>query len=226
VTGPGSGGEGKDYFALTDSNGTNYESQRLEWRDETPAGGGAFTFDTNAVTPIGDGTLVHVVVTLDNSLPDTTFLNYWRDGLLQTGNAILPINTSDVNDVNNWLGRSNWTGDANLAGTFEEFRVYNGILNDEAVQANLAAGPDVPPGGTPTSPFLITTVTRDTTTGAITLTWTSQPGKSYVVEQSAALTTGGWTDIPGTIPSAGATTSVTFNPPAGQDLRYYRVRQL
>jgi hypothetical protein len=226
LLGPGGGGEGKDYFALTASNGTNYDQQRIEWRDETPVGGGAFTFDSAVPTNIGDGTLVHIVVTVDNSLPDTTILNYWRDGEIRTAFAIASANTSDVNDVNNWLGRSNWVGDANLAGSFEEFRVYDGVLNEAAVQANFAAGPNVIPGTTPSAPFAIVSVTRDSMSGAITLTWSSEPGKSYAVSQSESLATASWSDIPGTIASGGATTSVTFTPPAGQLVRYYRIKQL
>jgi hypothetical protein len=48
----------------------------------------------------------------------------------------------DLNDVNNWLGRSNWTADANLNGTFDEFRIYNSALSGSEVAASLAAGPN------------------------------------------------------------------------------------
>ena len=72
LTAPGGGGEGRDYIALAAGRGTDYNLQRLEWRDETPAGGGINTFDSGVVTPIGDGTFIHVVVTLDNSILGTT----------------------------------------------------------------------------------------------------------------------------------------------------------
>jgi hypothetical protein len=223
-TSPGGGGEGFDYLALTASRGTNYDQQRLEWRDEFPAGGGAITFDSDVITPIGDGTLIHFVVTIDNSLLGSTILNYWRDGEIRTANAAFPGNLGELNDVNNWLGRSNWAGDANLAGGFDEFRVYDGVLNDAAVKANLAAGPNVPPDGSTPSNFAIVSVTRDPATGAITLTWSSEPGKSYVVQQSLTLATAGWNDIPGTVASGGTTTSVTITPSAGQTVQYYRVK--
>ena len=226
LLGPGGGGEGKDYLALTASRGNNYDQQRIEWRDETPAGGGAFTFDSDVPTSIGDGSLVHIVVTVDNSLPDTTILNYWRDGEIRTAFAVASVNTSDVNDVNNWLGRSNWVGDANLAGTFEEFRVYNGVLNEAAVQANFAAGPNVVPGGPAPSPLAVLSVSRDAATGAVTIVWASAPGKSYAVSQSDTMATGSWADVPGTIASGGATTSVTITPPAAQTVRFYRIKQL
>ena len=220
---PGGGGEGKDYVALTASRGANYDQQRFEWRDESPAGGGAVTYDSDVVTPIGDGSLIHVVVTLDNSVLGTTLINYWRDGEIRTPEAASFVgNLRDVHDVNNWLGRSNWAGDANLAGTFDEFRVYDGVLNEAAVQANMTAGPNVPPGPPATSNFVIVSATRDQATGAVTLVWTSEPGKNYVIQQAAALA--GWTDLPGTIPSAGATTSAVITPPAGTAATYYRVK--
>ena len=139
--------------------------------------------------------------------------------------ALVERNLSRLNDVNNWLGRSNWTGDANLAGTFDEFRVYNGLLNEAAVQANFTAGPNSPPGGTPTpTNFRIVAVTRDAATGAVTLTWNSEPGKTYSVEQSTNFAT--WTPASANIPSGGATTSTTVTPPAGTLAIYYRVDQL
>jgi MYXO-CTERM domain-containing protein len=45
--------------------------------------------------------------------------------------------------VNNWLGRSNWTGDANLDGTFNEFRIYDYALTDAQVAGNFSTGPDL-----------------------------------------------------------------------------------
>ena len=226
LQGPGGGGAGLDYLALTAARGGNYDQQRLEWRDEFPAGGGAVTFDSDVVTPVGDGSLIHFVVTADNSLLGTTLLNYWRDGQLLTTNGAFPGNLANVNDINNWLGRSNWVGDANLAGTFDEFRVYDGVLNDAAVKANFAAGPNVVPGGPSPSPLAVLSVSRDAATGAVTIVWASEPGKSYAVSQSDTMANGSWADVPGTIASGGATTSVTITPPAAQTVRFYRIKQL
>ncbi len=227
LTGPGGAGAGTDYLMLSASRGTNYGQQRFEVRDENPTGGGTFTFDSDVATPIGEDAFIHIVVTVDNSIPGTTVLNYWRDGVNYTSNATFPGNTSEINDVNNWLGRSNWTGDSNLAGSFDEFRVYDGILNEEAVLANLAAGPDAPPGGVtpPSADFAILSVTRNPETGALTLTWSSQPGASYIIQQSPSLAVNGWVDIPGTVASEGTTTSVTIAPPAGQPIYHFRIKR-
>src|SRR5690606_24333328 len=58
------------------------------------------------------------------------------------GEAQTAVALSDLNDVNNWLGRSNWTVDANLQATFDEFRIYDFALTTNQVLGNFQAGPD------------------------------------------------------------------------------------
>ena len=75
-------------------------------------------------------------------------LTVYEDGeIVAEGNT--PIRMSDLNDVNNWLGRSNWTNDANAAVEYEEFRIYSGLFDQSMVLANMSAGPDEPPGDDP-----------------------------------------------------------------------------
>jgi len=47
--------------------------------------------------------------------------------------------------TNNWLGRSNWGADTYLSGSFDEFRIYQGVLNQLQVEADYENGPDVYP---------------------------------------------------------------------------------
>jgi hypothetical protein len=47
--------------------------------------------------------------------------------------------------TNNWLGRSNWGADNYLSGSFDEFRIYQGVLNQLQVEADYENGPDVYP---------------------------------------------------------------------------------
>ena len=49
---------------------------------------------------------------------------------------------SGIEDVNNWLGRSQWSGDDFLTGTFDEFRIYEGALTPLQVAVNNVVGPD------------------------------------------------------------------------------------
>ena len=41
--------------------------------------------------------------------------------------------------------RSNWTNDGNMAGSFNEFRVYSGLMTEAQITANTAAGPNAVP---------------------------------------------------------------------------------
>lgn len=49
---------------------------------------------------------------------------------------------SQINDVNAWLGRSQWVQDRFLRGIYDEFRIYDVALDSAAVAAIDAAGPD------------------------------------------------------------------------------------
>jgi len=50
---------------------------------------------------------------------------------------------SYVYDINNWLGRSQFSADEGFTGTFLEFRIYSVALTAAQIQASYAAGPDV-----------------------------------------------------------------------------------
>jgi Concanavalin A-like lectin/glucanases superfamily/Bacterial TSP3 repeat len=56
--------------------------------------------------------------------------------------ATVARNLANIPDLNNWLGRSNWTVDANLNGTLDEFRIYDRILTPHEILVSRIAGPD------------------------------------------------------------------------------------
>ena len=77
---------------------------------------------------------------------------------------------------------------------------------------------------TPAAPPVITSVTRDSATGALTLTWTSQPGQTFLIESSTNLAS--WPDLATGYPTGGATgtsTSFTHTPPSTEGALYYKV---
>jgi len=76
----------------------------------------------------------------------------------------------------------------------------------------------------PSTPPVITNVTRDPASGALTLTWSSQPGQTFLVESSDDLVT--WPDLTTNYPTGGATstsTSFTHQPDPAPRRLYYRV---
>lgn len=60
------------------------------------------------------------------------------------GGTVMPpaIDLSLVNDINNWLGRSQFAADAELQGSYYEFRVYSAALSPELVAISFKGGPD------------------------------------------------------------------------------------
>lgn len=144
VTGPGNtnggGTAGLDYFFLSAARGENYDVQRVEVRNEDPAGGGIATFDSGVATVFGEQ--IHFAVTWVDTGVGTSEINYWRDGVKLTSGAVVNSNLGDLNDVNVWLGRSNWLADGNLDATYEEFRIYDAALTDQQIAASRNVGPD------------------------------------------------------------------------------------
>ncbi|MEZ6116106.1 MAG: LamG-like jellyroll fold domain-containing protein [Pirellulaceae bacterium] len=146
----GGGGAGLDYLALTAVRGTAENQQRLEMRDEDPAGGGVSTVDIDyaagdRVFPDEDA-LYTVVYDSDGATDlcgedSTPTLSVYRNGEL-VGSGTTTLQLSNINDVNNWLGRSNWTADSNTEGSYDEFRIYDYALNADQVLGNYEAGPD------------------------------------------------------------------------------------
>ncbi|MDP0489959.1 MAG: LamG-like jellyroll fold domain-containing protein [Verrucomicrobiota bacterium JB023] len=100
---------------------------------------GGTTLSTSATVTVGQKH--YFVVTLDTEIG---VRNIYFDGVL-VGTDSLPFDNSDLsdfvtelgepNDLNNWLGRSN-AGDNRLAGTFHEFRIYEGTMTEAEVAAN------------------------------------------------------------------------------------------
>jgi hypothetical protein len=67
---------------------------------------------------------------------------WYQNGELMEGFDSPEGGPNTINDLNNWLGRSNFLGDANMDGIFNEFRIYDYALNEEHVRGNFNAGPD------------------------------------------------------------------------------------
>lgn len=81
----------------------------------------------------------HYVLTYD---PVAQEWRHYENGLLFD---VIPTNEGPdgIEDVNNWLGRSQWTQDANLDGKFNEFRIYDYALSQAEINLNFLSGPDL-----------------------------------------------------------------------------------
>ena len=212
-------GEGRDYLMLSASVGTDVNNRRLELRNEDPGGGGIATID-HATT--GFNREQHFAVTWDEA---TGQILVYEDGM-QKSSLIVDDKMSDINDVNCYLGRSNWSGDSNMKGEFDEFRIYNRVLTAEDLAMNIALGPDfnlsTPPpcGGVVAAPH----ITIQHTGGTYTLSFTGSAGTSYRIQRAADLNglPGNWMTISTQVaPAGGVVTYEDTAPPPNQ--AFYQV---
>lgn len=165
VTGTGSGGgaageiidvggvtpgntSASDNLMLSFCRGDNLDLQRMEALLD---GGSTTTVDTAAATD--EDTQYHYVMTFEDGAGSFGAaggrMTWYRNGV-QIGSGDVAFHLSDLEDVNNWLGRSQWGADRNAHAAYNEVRLYNHVLSSAEIAANLAAGPDVI--GTPPDP--------------------------------------------------------------------------
>jgi hypothetical protein len=155
VLGPGGGGNGLDYLMYSAQIAGDVAHHRLELRNEDPAGGGIVTGDADSLNTFN--TDLHVVVTWKEA---TGEIKAFENGQLATA-LLVDDPISSINDVNVWLGRSNWTADQNMQGEFDEVRFYDRVLSPGEVLGNFQAGPNTINTGE--SPVSVVESPQDTT---------------------------------------------------------------
>jgi hypothetical protein len=91
--------------------------------------------------PFPTGVETHVAVVVD---PSTKSMSLYQDGALVQACAFTrPL--SAIDDVNNWLGHSNYAADVDLSAIYDEFRIYAAALTPEQLADSYAAGTDAHP---------------------------------------------------------------------------------
>jgi hypothetical protein len=143
ITGPGGAHNSSRSLMLSASVGTD-PNMRFEIAG-VAAGPGAGSRDAAGNSL---GIEMHIVVLYDAELQQW---QWYRNGELQESFDSIGGAPNTLPDVNNWLGRSNWAGDANTDAFYNEFRVYDYNLSVAEIRGNFLAGPDtvnVPEPGT------------------------------------------------------------------------------
>ncbi|QJE95363.1 LamG-like jellyroll fold domain-containing protein [Luteolibacter luteus] len=156
VPGPGGSFNGDNHAGIVlYGNIDNAASNRIHRRGGTMSNGADFRNS--------DGSVVlnqqfHYAITFD---PDLGEWRWYRDGLLM---EVLPETQGprSVQDINNWLGRSEYSGDQFFNGSFDELRIYNYTLSETEIRGNTAAGPNTLNIGTQPSVFQWTPSTGGT----------------------------------------------------------------
>ncbi|BBO36039.1 lamin tail domain-containing protein [Lacipirellula parvula] len=104
------------------------------------------------------------------------------------GTSQLLIDLIDIEDVNNWLGRSQW-GDPLFDGFHNEFRIYDKALTAADVSTSYAAGPDaVAPG--PTISAFNASAAEILVGQPVTLSWNVAGATSISINQGVGTVTG------------------------------------
>ncbi|MFP6906668.1 MAG: LamG domain-containing protein, partial [Verrucomicrobiota bacterium] len=113
--------------------------KRLQFLNNDPVGGGVGLNQYTDLRSYDENQEYHFAITWDESSGD---VRIYENGL-ETAGMNTTMQIGQLNDVNNWLGRSNWTADSNLQGDFDEVRIYDRVLSAEEVQGSFIAGPDL-----------------------------------------------------------------------------------
>ena len=129
---------------------------------------------------------VHLVLLYDTE--EQIARLYLNGELAAEGIATVPLST--FNDVNNWLGRSQWGTDPMFQGRYNELRIYNGQLSSQQILDHLAWGPD-----RLTAPVAVP-LHASREGSLLSLTWPESIPAT--VQSTADLgSAGGWQDLPG-----------------------------
>jgi hypothetical protein len=128
---------GETYLFLTPSNGN---SGALRAAMSAAGVEGEVSAEGEAALPVAgtaNGAPEHVAVVVDEA---TSSLQLYAAGAL-VGSAPLMIDLTAIDDVNDWLGRSNFRLDPPFYGSLIEFRIYEQALTAQQIRASFLAGP-------------------------------------------------------------------------------------
>lgn len=155
ATGDGLGGSGEwtgatapgnttasDQLSLAVQSGSRFTNPPLA---EARLDGGTKQQITSTLTTVANARY-HFVLTFADGIG--TFgsnggrMVWYRDGN-QVGSKDVPFHLSSLQDVNNWLGRSQVSTERVARLNYDEVRIYNHVLSPVQVASNHTAGPEV-----------------------------------------------------------------------------------
>jgi hypothetical protein len=125
-----SGTAGNTYLAVIPHSGPNDYRMTIRTLGNERA--------TSGATPIDTSTPVHIVAVYS---ADTGTEVLYANGR-QVSARSTTIDIANVNNLNSWLGRSLFDGDAGMKGSIDEFRIWNGPLTPLQIAVNDGLGPN------------------------------------------------------------------------------------
>jgi len=112
-----------------------------------------WVYGSISASALPTSTKLHLVVLFNEQERQ---VKYYRNGVLvaMSQPGALNLSLSQINDTNNWLGRSLYSEpmptpwrDPYLQAAYDEFRIYSGGLTEAQILANYAVGPNPPAEG-------------------------------------------------------------------------------
>jgi hypothetical protein len=130
----GNQGTGKTYLFLTPRTSGTGGAMRVAYS----VNGNTAETSVDAPSALSTTGMHQVVVVVDDS---NNKLLLYLDGAA-AGSKTLTGSLSAIHDINNWLGRSQYSSDAEFGGSLYEFRIYNAALSAGQVAFSFGDGPD------------------------------------------------------------------------------------
>ena len=128
ITAPGGSFTGVNYFGLVTTPGGSQVQSAVDF------GTGNYLF-SSVVT----GNPMHMAMTWDDAT-NTGAVKVYENGV-QVAAMTASVRMTAINDLNNWLGRSTFSSDANLQGSVAEFRIFNRLLSPAELMNDYQLGP-------------------------------------------------------------------------------------
>ncbi|HEV2394043.1 MAG TPA: LamG domain-containing protein [Verrucomicrobiae bacterium] len=217
-------------FGLSER-GTNAMGLGTNYVIFTPAQGGTDLpgFEETTVNPFGTnvdpealvlapsqpfpiGQEVYVAITYD---PGGGSARLYFNGVLAAAASGVFNPTSRLTDYSSWLGRSQWDRDPYFNGSYDEFRIWQGILSDQDIASHYAAGPNQQ--FVAFRPTLLLTQLG----GNLVLSWRSDG--TAQLQSTPRLSPATWLDVTNGVSLSNSTYSVVL--PATAASAFYRLRQ-
>jgi hypothetical protein len=132
---PGQQGSGLTYFFMTPASGNNRLLTALAMSGRS----NERVAEAPSSLPSAPDTFQHVAAVVDGK---TKTLSLYLNGALQTASSLDVHRLSNLKDVNNWIGRSQFASDPEFGGTITEFRIYSAARSASQLSASAVAGPD------------------------------------------------------------------------------------
>jgi hypothetical protein len=198
---PAAGGSGLPGFEETTVNpfGTVVDPQALVLPGPGPLPIGQETYIAIAYDPVNSSTRL--------------FLN----GALAASVTNVVNPTSLFTDYTDWLGRSQWQRDPFFNGSFDEFRIWEGVLSDQEIGSHFAAGPD--------QQFITSRPVVNTLHAGnnLVLSWPADGTAGFGLENTRSLIAPSWTAVTNGIAVSNGTYTITL--PVGVASGFYRLKQ-